>query len=106
MTAALLAILAADAAAAVLGLYLLPVIIGAARRVPDLGAVAVINVLLGWTLAGWAIALALALRTTRPGPPPVQVTQVFPATTAPRPGPPPPLILPPRPGGPGPGGRP
>jgi hypothetical protein len=54
-------------------LYLLPVLIGAARRVPDLGAVAVINILLGWTLAGWAVALAMSLRSVRPGPPAVQV---------------------------------
>ena len=84
------------------GLYLLPVIVGTARRAPDIGTVAVINILLGWTVAGWAIALAMALRS--PVPPPVQVTPVFPAPPA-RPGPPP-LILPPRPGGPGRGGRP
>jgi hypothetical protein len=84
------------------GLYLLPVIVGTARRAPDIGTVAVINILLGWTLAGWAVALAMALRS--PVPPPVQVTQVFPAPP-PWPGAPP-LILPPRPGGPGHGGQP
>jgi hypothetical protein len=93
LTAAALCAVAVASAA----LYLLPLIIGAARRVPDLGAVAVINVALGWTLAGWVIALAMALRS--PAPPTVQVTQVFPAP--PLPGPPP-LILPPRPGIPGP----
>ena len=56
-------------------LYLLPVLIGAARRVPDLGATAVINVLPGWTLAGWAVSLAMALRSARPGPPAVQIVQ-------------------------------
>jgi Superinfection immunity protein len=96
-------------------LYLLPVLIGAARRVPDLGAVAVINVLLGWTLAGWAVALAMALRSARPGTPAVQVVQNLPPSPPPgqlpppgwpappgappaRPGVPPPLSLPPRPG--------
>ena len=48
LTAAVLCAVTAGSAA----LYLLPVLIGSARRVPDLGAVAVINVLLGWTLAG------------------------------------------------------
>ena len=60
-------------------LYLLPVLIGWIRRVPDLGSVAVINVLLGWTLIGWAAALALALRSARPRAAAVQVVQNFPA---------------------------
>ena len=72
-------------------LYLLPVLVGWIRRVPDLGSVAVINVLLGWTLIGWAAALALALRSARPRPAAVQVVQNFPA--------PPPLVLSPPPGG-------
>jgi len=58
-------------------LYLLPVLIGWRRRVPDLGAVAVINVLLGWTLIGWIAALALALRSVRPPAAAVQVVQNF-----------------------------
>jgi hypothetical protein len=103
------------AGAGSVALYLLPVMIGAARRVPDLGAVAVINVLLGWTLAGWAVALAMALRSVRPAPPAVQVMQNLPPSPPPgwlppagwpvppeappaRPGVPPPLSLPPRPG--------
>lgn len=97
-------------------LYLLPVLIGWRRRVPDLGAIAVINVLLGWTLIAWIAALALALRSTPP-PAAVQVVQNFPAPPpwpdrtpgagwAGPPGPPPsrpgvpaPLHLAPRPGG-------
>ena len=58
-------------------LYLLPVLIGVARRVPDIGAVAAVNILLGWTLIGWAAALAMALRSVRPAGPPVQVVQNF-----------------------------
>jgi Superinfection immunity protein len=50
-------------------LYLLPLLIGLARRVPGIGSVAAVNVLLGWTLAGWAAALAMALRSSRPAPP-------------------------------------
>ena len=98
-------------------LYLLPVLIGSIRRVPDLGSVAVINVLLGWTLIGWAAALALALRSARPRAAAVQVVQNFPAPPSwpgqmpgpgwagppgpppPRPGVPAPLVLSPRPGG-------
>jgi hypothetical protein len=97
-------------------LYLLPVLIGSIRRVPDIGSVAAINVLLGWTLIGWVVAMAMALRSAGPAPPPVQVVQNFgpplpwPGRLAgagwagpgepppPRPGVPPPLSLPPRPG--------
>ena len=42
---------------------LLPVLIGWLRHVADLGSLAVINIALGWTLVGWVIALAMALRT-------------------------------------------
>jgi T4 superinfection immunity protein len=55
--------------------YLLPVLIGWSRHVADLGSVAVINIALGWTLVGWVIALAMAVRT-RPEPAPaVQIFQ-------------------------------
>lgn len=111
LTVAVLVLAGAGSAA----LYLLPVLIGAARRVPDLGTVAVINVLLGWTLAGWAVALAMSLCSVRPAPPAVQVMQNLPPSPPPaqlppagwpvppgappaRPGFPPPLSLPPRPG--------
>jgi hypothetical protein len=98
-------------------LYLLPVLIGWRRRVPDPGSVAVINVLLGWTLIGWIAALALALRSARQPAAAVQVVQNFPPppswpdrTPGPdwagppgpppaRPGVPAPLHLAPRPGG-------
>ena len=79
LTAAVLVLAGAGSAA----LYLLPVLIGAARRVPDLGAVAVINILLGWTLAGWAVALAMALRSARPAPPAVQIVQNLPPAPPP-----------------------
>jgi hypothetical protein len=94
-------------------LYLLPLLIGLVRRLPDIGSLAVVNILLGWTLVGWVAALAMALRSIHPVPPTVQVVQNFPAAqpwptplasagwagppgpTAPRQGNPPPLILPP-----------
>ena len=111
LTVAVLFVAGAGSAA----LYRLPVLTGSARRVPGLGSVAVINVLLGWTLAGWAVALAMALRSARPGPPAVQVVQNLPPAPPPgrlrpagwpgapgapsaRPGFPPPLSLPSRPG--------
>jgi hypothetical protein len=49
-----------------LALYMLPTIIAAVRKVVNVGSVAAINVLLGWTLIGWAVALAMALRTNPP----------------------------------------
>jgi len=105
-------------AMATTALYLLPVLIGCARRVPGIGAVAVIDILLGWTLIGWVAALAMALRPVTPPAPAVQVVQNFPPSPPPpgqlpaagqagppvaplRPGTPPPLVLPPRPAGPG-----
>src|SRR5215471_701511 len=71
----MIAVTVAAMFACALALYLLPVLVGAARHVPDLAAVAVINIFLGWTLAGWVIALALALRSVRPAVPLVQVVQ-------------------------------
>lgn len=47
-------------------LYMVPAIIAAARRVTNWGSVFAINLLLGWTLVGWALALAMALRTDVP----------------------------------------
>jgi hypothetical protein len=47
-------------------LYMLPTIIGAMRKVVNVGSVFAINLLLGWTLIGWAVALAMALRTNPP----------------------------------------
>jgi hypothetical protein len=49
-----------------IALYMLPTIIGARRKVVNIGSVAAINILLGWTLIGWAVALAMALRTNPP----------------------------------------
>lgn len=47
---------------AIVGLYLLPTIIAFDRKVVNKWSVAVINILLGWTLVGWAVALAFAVR--------------------------------------------
>lgn len=54
------------------GLYLLPTVVAAVRKVPNGGSVFVINLLLGWTLIGWVVALAMAARSAPP--PPVHQT--------------------------------
>lgn len=66
------------------GVYLLPVLVGWGRHVPDIGSVAVINILLGWTLLGWVVALALAMRSVSPTSPAIH----NPPRTPPWPGPP------------------
>jgi hypothetical protein len=71
-------------------LYLLPVLVGWARRVPDIGSVAVINILLGWTLVGWAVALALALRSVNTNGPAAQSPPRIPPWPGTPPGPLPP----------------
>jgi len=52
----------------VLAAYFLPTIVAHARKVPNLGSVAVINTFLGWTLIGWVVALAMAARSSPPKP--------------------------------------
>lgn len=46
-----------------LTVYVTPTIVGRGRGAPDLGTIVVINLLLGWTLVGWVVALAMAYRT-------------------------------------------
>lgn len=46
-----------------LGLYFLPTIIATVRKVPNVGSVIVVNLLLGWLLVPWVIALAMAVRS-------------------------------------------
>lgn len=70
-----------------LGLYFLPTIIGANRKVVNIGSVFAINLLLGWTLIGWAVALAMALRTNPPyAYPQVMAQPMEPHQAAPPPG--------------------
>ena len=56
----------------VLPLYFLPTIIAAARRCRTTGWVFLIDLLLGWTLIGWVVALVIAVASRRGGtlPPP------------------------------------
>jgi hypothetical protein len=54
---------------ALVALYFLPTLIAARRNPPHVLVIALLNVFLGWTLAGWVAALALslaALPLTRP----------------------------------------
>ena len=45
------------------GIYFIPTIVAYTRKVTNVGSVFVINFLLGWTLIGWAVALAMAVKT-------------------------------------------
>ena len=47
--------------ALVLAVYFLPTLVGAALRIRGLGWVFAVNLLFGWTLLGWIVALWLAL---------------------------------------------
>lgn len=46
-------------------LYLLPTIYAGSRSHPDMGAILTINLLLGWTLIGWVVAMAWAAKSIR-----------------------------------------
>jgi len=46
--------------------YCAPLIVSLARRAPNTGQVAVVNLLLGWTVAGWIVALVMALKPFSP----------------------------------------
>ena len=99
MIVAVLAILALTTCSA--AAYVAPLLVAIIRRAPDVGAVAVVNLLLGWTFVGWVLALAMALRSVDPGRPTVQIVQNMPAGGWPEPADPrppwaaPQLMLPP-----------
>lgn len=59
-------------------LYFIPTIVAMSRKVTNSGSVFVINLLLGWTVIGWIIALAMAVKTKTP-----QVVVVTQATPLP-----------------------
>jgi uncharacterized membrane protein len=44
-------------------IYVLPSVVAALRQVPNVGSVIVVDLLLGWTLIGWVVAMAMAART-------------------------------------------
>jgi hypothetical protein len=47
--------------ALLLAVYFLPTLVGSALRIRGLGWVVAVNLLGGWTLLGWVVALWLAL---------------------------------------------
>ncbi|WP_110642444.1 superinfection immunity protein [Salinicola sp. CPA57] len=49
-----------------LALYLLPTIIAAARHKRNVVAIGALNILLGWTLIGWVVALVWSLMHDKP----------------------------------------
>lgn len=49
--------------ALLVGVYFIPSMVAADRKVSSVGSVVVINLFLGWTILGWVVALALAMRT-------------------------------------------
>jgi hypothetical protein len=53
----------------ILTIYLLPTGVGMLRRIRNIGSVAVIDIFLGWSIIGWAVALAMAVRTKDLRPP-------------------------------------
>jgi hypothetical protein len=44
----------------VLAFYFIPTIVGYINHQPNVQAIAVVNIFLGWTLVGWVVALAWA----------------------------------------------
>lgn len=75
-----------------LAAYLAPGIVASVRHVPNQGSVWAINVLFGWSLLGWGIAMAMACRSRYqtvvapyvqqlpPPPPPASFNQYPPAS--------------------------
>jgi hypothetical protein len=63
-----LAWLPGGAVLAVLGAaYGAPSLVARRRKAANLGAVVVVNLLLGWTVIGWAVAMAMAVRDVPAG---------------------------------------
>lgn len=57
----------------VTAVYFTPLLVAGFRSMPNVGSIAVVNVLLGWTGIGWIVALAMACGSNRPrGYPPGQ----------------------------------
>lgn len=52
--------------AMLLAAYLLPTIVATNRKHHNKGAIAVVNIFLGWTFIGWVVALAMASSALRP----------------------------------------
>lgn len=46
--------------------YWVPTIVALVRHIPNKGSVIVVNAFLGWTVVGWVVALAMAVRSRPP----------------------------------------
>lgn len=53
----------------ILLLYFVPTVVAARRAHPQVSAIVIINVFLGWTFVGWVIALAMAFTAVTPSQP-------------------------------------
>lgn len=51
-----------------IALYVTPTLIAYRRRVVNRHSVAVVNLLLGWTVIGWIVALAMSVRDAKTSP--------------------------------------
>jgi len=60
-------------------MYFLPTFEAAHRKHPNVGAIAAVNAFLGWTLVGWVVAIAWALKR----PEPIVVVPAAPVAAAP-----------------------
>ena len=64
---------------AIFAIYWAPAFIAMQRRINNVGAVAIVNLFLGWTFIGWVVALAMAMGgSARPATPPLALTKVCP----------------------------
>ena len=57
--------------------YFAPAIVALSRHVPNTGSVVIVDLLLGWTVIGWIVAMAMAVRSkpAAAAPPPVMPQQ-------------------------------
>lgn len=46
-------------------IYIAPIIVARVREHPQYGAIAALNILLGWTFVGWVLSLVWALTNQR-----------------------------------------
>ena len=61
--------------------YMLPWAIAVTRKRPDHVSIALVNVLLGWTVVGWIVALVMAMRAHRVFAAPRTVQDGYPGST-------------------------
>lgn len=46
------------------GFYIIPTVVAAVRKHQNVAAIAALNLLLGWTLLGWVVAMVWSLTAT------------------------------------------